>query len=143
MSKNLYANNHFEIKIPGLVTPDFQEMDGLEKSMGEISKVSGDTNIKYKFSSGIKDYGEITLTRPYDGSVDDALILALEKFSFDDGNRVDATLVKYHNKQEVFRILLFGLMLKKVTYPGMGTANEDRFDMKYTFSVSSHEEVRV
>ena len=140
---NLFATSHWTFEIPGTTFPNFQKLEGISKTSGEISIVDGVTNIKHKFSSQIKDFGEITLTRPYDGSVDDIFMQTLEKFSFDLGGRIDGNLVKYHNGQEVFRIMFFGMRMKEVTHPSLDTSAEERYDVMYKFSVSEWEEVRT
>lgn len=140
---NLFASSHWTFEIPGTTFPNFQKLEGISKTSGEISVVDGTTNIKHKFSSQIKDYGEITLTRPYDGSVDDDFMRALEVFSFEGGNRFDGNLVKYHNGVEVFRIMFFGLRLKEITHPSLDTSAEERYDVAYKCSVSEWTEVKT
>lgn len=141
--KNLFTSNHWVFEIPGAISPNFQKLDGISKTSGEVTVVDGTTNVKHKFSSQLKDFGEITLTRPYDGSVDDIFMQSLEKFSFENGGRIDGSLVKFHNNEEVFRIMFFGLRLKEITHPSLDTSSEERYDVQYKFSVSEWEEIRV
>jgi len=138
---DLYASSHWTFEIAGMKSPNFQKLSGLSKKVGEIKMVDGSTNITHKFSSQIKDFGEITLTRPKDGSIDDAAMMALEKFSLDSGNRIDGQLIKLHNGVEVFRIMFFGLQMKEVKHPDFDTSAESSYDMQYTFSVSEWEEI--
>lgn len=140
---NLFTTNHWTFEIPGLNFPNFQKLEGISKTSGEISIVDGTTNIKHKYSSQLRDFGDITLTRPYDGSADDIAMQALEKASFDTGARFDGHLVKYHNGVEVFRIMFFGLRIKEVKHPNLDVAAEEAYNVMLTISVSEWEEIRV
>jgi hypothetical protein len=137
-----YITGHWYFDIPGLVSPHFQNLEGINRETGEVTVVDGKTNITHKFSAQIKKFGDITLTRPYDGSVDDLTMNALYKKCEDQGFRFDGSLVKMHNGQEVFRILFLGVRIKKLEHPSLATESEGRYDIKYSCSVSQWEEVR-
>jgi len=128
--------NHFHFEVPGLISPHFHKLEGISKKSGEVFIVDGSTNIKHKFSSQLKDFGDITLTRTLDGSVDDISMRALVDSCLNEGFRFDGNLVKQHNGQEAFRVLFLGLRIKEVQYPSLDTASEERFDIKYVCSVS-------
>ncbi len=139
----LFTNNNWYFEIQGLVSPHFHSLEGISKTSGEVSVVDGGTNIRHKFSSQIKDFGDITLTRAYDGSVDDLAMLALENASMDTCQRFDGSLVKMHCGKEVFRIVFLGLRIKEVGHPSLSTEGTERYDVRYTCSVSEWREVRI
>ena len=128
--------NHFYFEVPGLISPHFHKLEGISQKSGEVFIVDGSTNIKHKFSSQLKDFGDITLTRTLDGSVDDVSMRALVQQCMNEGFRFDGNLVKMHNGQEAFRVLFLGLRIKEVQYPSLDTSSEERFDTKYVCSVS-------
>lgn len=138
---DLYTNNHWYFEIPGLVSPHFHTLEGIEQKSGEVFIVDGSTNIKHKFSSQLKEYSDINLTRAMDGSVDDLTMKALVQQCMNSGFRFDGSLVKMHSGQEVFRILFLGLRIKNVAHPSLKTDAEERYDIKYTCSVSEWVEI--
>lgn len=133
--------NHFLFEVPGLVSPHFQKIEGISKKSGEVVIVDGSTNIKHKFSSQIKEFGDITLSRVYDGSVDDRSMRALTDQCMNEGFRFDGNLVKMHNGQEAFRIIFLALRIKEVQHPSLDTGSEERYEVKYICSVSEWVEV--
>lgn len=133
---DLYTNNHFYLEIPGLISPQFHTVEGIGIESGEVSIVDGYTNILHKFSSQLKKAKDVTLTRSKDGSADDAALKVLSKKCLDEGFRFDAQLVKRHNGNEVFRIILLGCRIKMVDYPTHQTDAEERYDMKFVLSVT-------
>lgn len=137
-----FTAGHWYFEVPGLISPQFQGLEGISRETGEVMVVDGMTNLTHKFSSQIKKFGDITLTRPYDGGVDDASMNVLVKKCEDEGFRFDGSLVKMHNGKEVFRILFLGLRIKRVEHPNLQTESEERYDVKYVCSVSQWEEVR-
>lgn len=139
---DLYVTNGWCFEVQGLISPNFQLLEGTELKSGEVSVVDGKTNIKHKFSSQIKEFSDITLTRPYDGTSDDLAMIELQRKCIDLGFRFDGQLVKLHNGIEVFRILFLGCRIKNIAHPTMDTAAEERYDVKYTLSVSEWVEVR-
>jgi len=139
--ENLYATSHWTFDIGGLVAPDFQKISGLSKKTGEIKYVDGTTNITHKYSSQIFDFGEITATRPLDGGIDDSGMETLTELSLHKGQRFDGQLIKFHNGEEVFRIMFFGLQMKEVKYPDYDAEAEARHDIDYTFSVSHWQKI--
>ena len=138
---DLLTNNHWYIEMAGLVSPHFHTVEGIELKSGEVSIVDGSTNIKHKFSSQLKEYNDITLTRALDGSVDDETMKVLVQKCMNEGFRFDAHLVKMHNGVEVFRILFLGARIKNYAHPSLKTDGEERYDMKYVLSVSEWVEI--
>lgn len=140
---DLLTNNGWYFEIAGLVSPHFHTLEGIEKKSGQIFIVDGATNIKHKFSNQIKDFNDIVLTRGKDGSVDDITMTALVQNCMNNGFRFDGHLVKLHNGQEIFRILFLGCSITNEAHPSLKTDGEERYDVKYTLSVSEWIEVPV
>lgn len=138
---NLFTANNWYFELQGLVSPHFQTLEGISLTSGEISVVDGATNIRHKFSNQLKDFGDIILTRGYDGSVDDDFMRALQAVSMNSCQRFDGNLVKLHCGKEVFRILFLGMRIKSVEHPSLGTSSEEAYNVKYTCSVSEWVEV--
>lgn len=138
---DLYTNNHWYFEIPGLISPHFHSLEGIEQKSGEVSIVDGSTNIKHKFSSQLKEYNDIILTRGMDGSVDDQTMRVLSQNCMNNGFRFDGNLVKLHNDKEVFRVLFLGCRIKNIGHPSLKTDAEERYDIKYTLSVSEWVEI--
>lgn len=139
--QNLYTANSWYFEIQGMVSPHFHTLSGIKKSSGEVSIVDGVTGIRYKFSDQIKEFGDITLTRAYDGSVDDDFLRTLQAVSLDNGFKFDGNLVKLQNGSEVFRILFLGMRMKDVEHPQLGTDSQNRYDVQYMFSVTEWQEI--
>lgn len=138
---DLYTNNNWYFEMQGLVSPHFHTLEGISKTTGEITIVDGGTNITHKFSSQIKQFGDITLTRSKDGSVDDVAIAALRDLCMDTALRFDANLVKLHHGNEVFRIMFLGARIKEENHPTLSTDGEERYDVRYVLSVSEWVEI--
>lgn len=138
---DLYTNNHFLIEIPGLISPKFHKVEGIEENSGEVTIIDGYTNVEHKFSSQLKKYSDITLTRAKDGSIDDFSMREIVRQCMNNGLRFDANLVKMHNGQEVFRIVMLGMRIKTNAHPNLDTSGEEKYDMKYTLSVSEWVEI--
>ena len=138
---DLLTSNHWYLEIPGLVSPHFHTVEGIEQKSGEVFIVDGATNIKHKFSSQLKDYNDIVISRAMDGSVDDHTMRVLVQKCMNDGFRFDASLVKLHNGNEAFRILILGARIKNYAHPTLNTESEERYDLKYTLSVSEWVEI--
>jgi len=133
--------NHWYFEIPGLISPLFHSLEGIEQKSGEVSIVDGATNIKHKFSSQLKEYSDVTLTRTMDGSIDDQTMRVLVNKCMNEGLRFDGNLVKLHNGREVFRILFLGCRIKNYAHPSLKTDGEEKYDNKYTLSVSEWVEI--
>lgn len=133
---DLYVTNGWYFEIPALVSPHFHTLEGIEQKSGEVKIVDGSTNITHKFSSQLKEYNDIVLTRAMDGSVDDVTMKMLVQQCMNEGFRFDGQLVKLHNGKEVFRIVFMGMRIKNYAHPTYKTDAEEKLDLKYTCSVS-------
>ena len=138
---DLLTDNGWYIDMQGLISPQFHSFEGLERKTGEVKIVDGATNITYKFSDQLKDFGEITLIRTKDGSVDDITMVALTDNCINNGFRFDFQLVKNHNGNPVFRILVLGARIKSEAHPSLKTDGTGKYDMKYMLSVTEWVEV--
>ena len=72
--QDVYVVNgwYLNIPVPGIMSDGlFETLEGMQKSSGTVDVVDAGTNRKYKFTDQLVDYGEMTLTRPYNGSAAD------------------------------------------------------------------------
>lgn len=129
---DLYVTNGWYLELPGVVSPHFLTLSGLQTQSNSVEIVDAGTNIKYRFPSQILDYGELTLTRAYDGSSDDAAIEGLVEECLQRGLKMDITAVKLHNKREAFRLAIIGFRFTNRTMPTFDIVGEDRFEISYT-----------
>lgn len=125
---------------PQLVSPHFNTLSGLSKKTGTIEIVDGGTNIKYKFSSQIIDFGQITLSRPNDASPDDAAWRGIVNAGIRLGVKYTGVLIKEHFSQEVYRIAFSGLGFKEYNYPDFNVSAEDAQMPTVMATVDSWEE---
>lgn len=135
------VTNGWYFEIPGLVSPHFNSLAGIERKSGEVVVVDGTTNIMHKFSDQLKEFGDITLMRTKDGSVDDKTMKALADKCLNTGFRFDGQLVKNHNRQEAFRIVFLGARIKVEKHPDLKTDGKEKYDMTYTLSISEWQEL--
>lgn len=127
----LYTVNGWTLELPGLVSPHFETLSGLSKKTGTMTIVDGGTNVKFKFSDQIKDFGQITLGRTDDGSIDDLTIRSLIEESIENGTKYTGALVKRHYGVEVFRIAFEGLGFVEQNWPDLDVnATEDSAKLK-------------
>ena len=52
--------NGWYFDLPGLISPHFQTLEGINRKTGTTEIVDGGTNIKYQFSDQIIEFGQIT-----------------------------------------------------------------------------------
>lgn len=132
---DLYVVNGWYLELPGLVSPHFETLDGLQKVTGTVDIVDAGTNIKYKFPSQIIDYGDLTLTRTMKGDADDKALQALVNECIENGLKVSGVLVKLHHTKEVFRLAFVGFRFVGMTYPSWDVNGEEKFLVSYTATV--------
>lgn len=129
---DLFVTNGWWIEMPGLVSPHFQTLDGSGSNSGTVDIVDAGTNIKFKFSSQVLDFQEMTISRTLDGSSDDAAIDVLYDQCVRQGFKFGCSLVKMHNGQEVFRIAFVGFRFVNKTMPSLDVNGEEKFLIQYT-----------
>jgi hypothetical protein len=135
--KALYVANGWYLELPGLISPHFETFTGLGKRTGTVTIVDAGTNITYKFSSQIKDYGTIGLTRTMNGSSDDNAMDLLVNNSIENGTKYVGTLVKRHFSRIVFAIAFEGLAFTEYNWPDFNISSEDKLTMTYSATVDT------
>lgn len=133
--KRQFVANGWWLELPGLVSPHFETIGGIEKSTGTVTIVDAGTNIRYKFASQIVDYGEITLTRTYDGSSDDVAFEALVDSSIELGLKHSGVLIKREFRLPVFSLGFDGIRFTNKRLPDLATDTEEKFTATYTATV--------
>lgn len=133
--QDIYVTNGWYLNIPvtGIMADGlFETLEGMSKSSGVVEVVDAGTNRKYKFTDQLTDYGEMTLTRPYNGSTADRAMEALVTTMIENGIKVPVSAVKMHQGKEVFTILFEGFSFSAANYPTFDVAGTEKFTVSYT-----------
>lgn len=135
--KAAYVVNGWYLELPGLNSPRFETLSGLSKRTGTVEVVDAGTNIKYKFSSQIIDFGAIGLTRNMDGSSDDIAMDALVELSITSGQKFTGVLIKKHFGTPVFTIAFEGLRFVEDNWPDFSIEGEEKLIKTYQATVDT------
>lgn len=133
--QDVYVVNgwYLNIPVPGIMSDGmFETLEGMSKSSGTVEVVDAGTNRKYKFTDQLTDYGEMTLTRPYNGSAADRAMEVLVNTMIENGIKVPVTAVKMHQGQEVLTIIFEGFAFSAANYPTFDVGGSDKFTVSYT-----------
>lgn len=133
--QDIYVTNgwYLNIPVPGIMADGlFETLEGMGKSSGVVEVVDAGTNRKYKFTDQLTDYGEMTLTRPYNGSTADRAMEVLVTTMIENGIKVPVSAVKMHQGKEVFTILFEGFSFSAANYPTFDVAGTEKFTVSYT-----------
>lgn len=133
--QDVYVVNGWYLNIPVAgINADglFETLEGMSKSSGVVEVVDAGTNKKFKFTDQLTDYGEMTLTRPYNGSAADRAMEVLVNTMIENGLKLPVTAVKMHQGQEVLTIIFEGFAFNAVNYPTFDVGGSDKFTVSYT-----------
>ena len=133
--QDVYVTNgwYLNIPVPGIMSDGlFETLEGLSKSSGVVEVVDAGTNRKFKFTNQLTDYGEMTLTRPYNGSTADRAMEVLVNTMIENGIKLPVSAVKLHQGKEVMTILFEGFSFSAASYPTFDVAGEEKFIVSYT-----------
>lgn len=133
--QDVYVVNGWYLNIPvaGIMSDGlFETLEGMQKSSGTVEVVDAGTNRKYKFTDQLVDYGEMTLTRPYNGSAADRAMEILVNTMIENGIKLPVTAVKMHQGKEVMTIVFEGFAFNAANYPTFDTGGSDKFTVSYT-----------
>lgn len=133
--QDVYVVNgwYLNIPVPGIMADGlFETLEGMQKSSGVVEVVDAGTNRKYKFTDQLVDYGEMTLTRPYNGSAADRAMEVLVNTMIENGLKVPVTAVKMHQGKEVLTIVFEGFAFNAANYPTFDVGGSDKFVVSYT-----------
>lgn len=133
--QDIYVVNgwYLNIPVPGILSDGlFETLEGMAKSSGVVEVVDAGTNKKYKFTDQLTDYGEMTLTRPYNGSAADRAMEVLVNTMIENGLKLPVTAVKMHQGKEVLTIIFEGFAFSAANYPTFDVAGADKFIVSYT-----------
>jgi len=132
---DLFVANGWWLEIPGLVSPHFETLDGLGIESADVMIVDAGTNVEFKFPTQIARYTELSLTRTLDGSSDDAVLEDIVQRCIHQGYKFDATVVKTHWSQEIFRLALVGMRFKTIAEPSLDVNGEEKYTMNLTATI--------
>ena len=123
---------YLNIPVPGIMSDAiFETLEGMQKQSGTVETVDAGTNRKYKFSTQLTDYGEMTLTRSYQGNATDRALEVLVNQMIENGLKLPVQAVKMHNGKEVFTIVFEGFRFLSANYPTFDIASEEKFTVSY------------
>ena len=134
MHRDVYVANgwYLNIPVPGIMSDAiFETLEGMQKQSGTVETVDAGTNRKYKFSTQLTDYGEMTLTRSYQGNVTDRALEILVNQMIENGLKLPVQAVKMHNGKEVFTIVFEGFRFLSANYPTFDISSEEKFTVSY------------
>ena len=124
---------YLDIPVPGILSNGiFETLDGVQKQSGSVQIVDAGTNKKYNFSDQLTDYGEMTLTRTYQGNETDRAMEALVTTMIENGLKLPIRAIKMHNGQEVFTIVFENFRFMSEQHPTFDTAGQDKYTVTYT-----------
>ena len=132
--QDVYVANGWYLNIPvPVIMSDaiFETLEGMQKQSGTVETVDAGTNRKYKFSTQLTDYGEMTLTRSYQGNVTDRALEILVNQMIENGLKLPVQAVKMHNGKEVFTIVFEGFRFLSANYPTFDISSEEKFTVSY------------
>lgn len=132
--QDVYVVNGWYLNIPvaGILADGlFETLEGLQKSSGTVEMVDAGTNRKYKFTDQLVDYGEMTLTRSYQGNAADRAMEVLVNTCIEQGLKLPVTAVKMHHGKEVMTIIFEGFGFNSANYPTFDVAGSDKFTVSY------------
>lgn len=132
--QDIYVANGWYLNIPvhGIMSDAiFETLEGMQKQSGTVETVDAGTNRKYKFSTQLTDYGEMTLTRSYQGNATDRALEVLVNQMIENGLKLPVQAVKMHNGKEVFTIVFEGFRFLSANYPTFDIASEEKFTVSY------------
>ena len=132
--QDVYVANgwYLNIPVPGIMSDAiFETLEGMQKQSGTVETVDAGTNRKYKFSTQLTDYGEMTLTRSYQGNVTDRALEILVNQMIENGLKLPVQAVKMHNGKEVFTIVFEGFRFLSANYPTFDLSSEEKFTVSY------------
>lgn len=132
--QDVYVANgwYLNIPVPGIMSDAiFETLEGMQKQSGTVETVDAGTNRKYKFSTQLTDYGEMTLTRSYQGNATDRALEILVNQMIENGLKLPVQAVKMHNGKEVFTIVFEGFRFLSAKYPTFDISSEEKFTVSY------------
>ena len=132
--QDVYVANgwYLNIPVPGIMSDAiFETLEGMQKQSGTVETVDAGTNRKYKFSTQLTDYGEMTLTRSYQGNATNRALEVLVNQMIENGLKLPVQAVKMHNGKEVFTIVFEGFRFLSANYPTFDIASEEKFTVSY------------
>ena len=135
--QDLYVVNgwYLEIPVPGIGSNGlFETLEGMQKQSGSVEIVDAGSNRKFKFSDQLTDFGEMTLTRTYQGNVTDRAIEQVVNTCIENGLKLPVRAVKMHQGREVMTIVFEGFRFQGVTYPTFDVNSGEKFTVSYTAS---------
>ncbi len=138
----LYVVNGWYLEFPGLISPHFATLEGIEMGTEKIKHVDAGTNREFNFSGQILAFGDMTLTRPYQGTPDDVTLERLVQQMVLQGTKYLVTAVKMHEYREIFRVVFDGFNIGRSSFPGFDVNSTEAFNVTYQATCDGYKILR-
>jgi len=139
---DLFVTNGWYLELSGLISPHFETLEGIQKHANKVPIVDAGTNKRYQFGTQIIDYGEMTLTRTYQGTIDDITLENMVDIMINEGLKMQCNAIKMHNRREVFRLQFDGFNIHSSTFPTFDVNAEEKFLVSYVATCDGWQIVR-
>lgn len=133
--QDLYVVNgwYLNIPVPGIGSDGlFETLEGMQKQSGSVEIVDAGTNKKYKFADQITDFGDMTLTRTYQGNATDRALEVLVNSCIENGLKLPVTAVKMHQGREVLTVVFDGFRFVSSNFPTFDVNGQEKFTISYS-----------
>ena len=135
--QDLYVVNgwYLEIPVPGIGSNGlFETLEGIQKQSGSVDIVDAGSNRRFRFTDQLMDYGEMSLTRTYQGNVTDRALEILVNTCIEEGLKLPVRAVKMHQGREVLTVVFEGFRFNAVNYPALDVNSGEKFTVSYAAS---------
>jgi hypothetical protein len=127
----LVTNGWYLEGLPGLVSPHFETLEGIQVVSNSVEIVDAGTNKKHRFSSQILDYGTMTLTRTLQGNLQDSILQGLAETMIRFGAKYNVRGIKLHHQAPAFIVLFQGFRISAVNFPTWDVNAEEKHLVTY------------
>lgn len=140
---DLLVQNGWYFEIPGLTSPHFETLEGVQKKANKVSIVDAGTNRKFKFGTQILDFGDMTLTRTYQGNADDKKLDAMVNDMIENGTLINCVAVKKHKGRIVYTIIFEGFNIHGLQHATYDVNGEEKMMITYDATCNGWDKVDV
>ena len=134
MEDLMVVNGWYLNGLPGVQRPNFETLEGLSVEGGNVETVDGVTNKKKRFSDQLINFGDGSLTRPFQSNVDDYALQIFSIACIRQGYKVDVTAIKRHKNRDVAAFLLKDFRISAVQFPTFNVEGAEKFVVTYPFT---------
>lgn len=141
--QDIYVQNGWYLEAPGLISPHFETLDGVQKKANKVSIVDAGSNKKYRFGTQILDFGDMTLTRALQGSADDVKVDAMVSDMIENGTKINCIAVKKHKGRIVYTLVFEGFNIHGEQHATYDVNGEEKMMITYDATCDGWDKVPV